>query len=145
MPGHWEDLIIGLDRSDIGTLVERSSRFTMLVHLPREVGYGLIPRTKNGTALAGYRAITMTNALKKTVTTLAAQLWQSLTWDRGKELSGHARFTIESGGASSLLILTAPGSAARTRARTGYCANTSPKALTCLAGVSKRFKPWLGF
>ena len=98
VPGHWEgDLIIGLDRSAIGTLVERSSRFTMLVHLPREVGYGLIPRTKNGPALAGYGAITMANALKKTVTTLPAQLWQSLTWDRGKELSDHARFTIETG------------------------------------------------
>lgn len=98
VPGHWEgDLIIGLDRSAIGTLVERSSRFTMLVHLPREVGYGLIPRTKNGPALAGYGAITMANALKKTVTALPAQLRQSLTWDRGKELSDHARFTIESG------------------------------------------------
>lgn len=39
----------------------------------------------------------MTNALKKTVTSLHTQLWQSLTWDRGKELSDHARFTIESG------------------------------------------------
>jgi len=98
VPGHWEgDLIIGLDRSAIGTLVERSSRFTMLVFLPREVGYGLVPRTKNGPALAGYGAITMANALKKTVTTLPAQLWQSLTWDRGKELSDHARFTVESG------------------------------------------------
>ena len=98
VPGHWEgDLIIGLDRSAIGTLVERSSRFTMLVHLPREVGYGLTPRTKNGPALAGYGAITMANALKKAVTSLPAQLWQSLTWDRGKELSDHARFTIESG------------------------------------------------
>lgn len=98
MPGHWEgDLIIGLDRSAIGTLVERSSRFTMLVHLPREVGYGLIPRTKNGPALAGYGATTMANALKKTVLTLPAELWQSLTWDRGKELYDHARFTIESG------------------------------------------------
>jgi IS30 family transposase len=98
VPGHWEgDLIIGLDRSAIGTLVERSSRFTMLVHLPREAGYGLTPRTKNGPALAGYGAITMANALKRTVTTLPAQLWQSLTWDRGKELSDHARFTIESG------------------------------------------------
>ena len=98
VPGHWEgDLIIGLDRSAIGTLVERSSRFTMLVHLPREVGYGLTPRTKNGPALAGYGAITMANALKKAVMSLPVQLWQSLTWDRGKELSDHARFTIESG------------------------------------------------
>ena len=98
VPGHWEgDLIIGPNRSAIGTLVERSSRFTMLVHLPREKGYGLTPRTKNGPALAGYGAITMANALKRTVTTLPGQLWQSLTWDRGKELSDHARFTIESG------------------------------------------------
>lgn len=98
VPGHWEgDLIIGLNRSAIGTLVERSSRFTMLVHLPREQGYGLVPRTKNGPALAGYGAVTMANALKKTVTDMPAQLWQSLTWDRGKELSDHARFTVESG------------------------------------------------
>jgi len=98
VPGHWEgDLIIGLDRSAIGTLVERSSRFTMLVHLPRETGYRLTPRTKNGPALAGYGAITMANALKRTVRKLPAHLWQSLTWDRGMELSDHARFTIESG------------------------------------------------
>jgi IS30 family transposase len=98
VPGHWEgDLIIGLNRSAIGTLVERSSRFTMLVHLPREAGYGLTPRTKNGPALAGYGAVTMANALKRTVSTLPTQLCQSLTWDRGKELSDHARFTVESG------------------------------------------------
>ncbi len=98
IPGHWEgDLIIGLDRSAIGTLVERTSRFTLLVHLPRETGYGLTPRTKNGPALAGYGAITMTNALTRAVTKLPARLWQSLTWDRGKELSDHAQFTIESG------------------------------------------------
>jgi IS30 family transposase len=97
-PGHWEgDLIIGLNRSAIGTLVERLSRFTMLIYLPREEGYGQNPRTKNGPALAGYGAVTMTDALKKTVTSLPTQLWQSLTWDRGKELSDHARFTIESG------------------------------------------------
>ena len=98
VPGHWEgDLIIGLNRSAIGTLVERSTRFTMLVHLPREEGYGIIPRTKNGPALAGYGAVTMANALKNTVTDLPAELWQSLTWDRGKELSDHVRFTVESG------------------------------------------------
>jgi IS30 family transposase len=98
VPGHWEgDLIIGLNRSAIGTLVERSSRFTMLVHLPREKGYGQIPRTKNGPALAGYGAVTMAKALKKVVTELPAGLCRSLTWDRGKELSEHARFTVESG------------------------------------------------
>ncbi|MDR0216140.1 MAG: IS30 family transposase [Comamonas sp.] len=98
VPGHWEgDLIIGLGRSAIGTLVERTSRLTMLVHLPREDGYGLTPRVKNGQPLAGYGAVTMANALRKTVTKLPAQLWKSLTWDRGKELSDHARFTAESG------------------------------------------------
>ena len=98
LPGHWEgDLIIGLNRSAIGTLVERTSRFTMLVHLPREEGYGVTPRVKNGPPLAGYGAVTMANALKRTVTNLPVELWRSLTWDRGKELSDHARFTIESG------------------------------------------------
>ncbi len=98
VPGHWEgDLIIGLQRSAIGTLVERTTRFTMLIHLPREVGYGEIARTKNGPALAGYGAVTMKNALVDTITTLPEQLRRSLTWDRGKELSAHAQFKVETG------------------------------------------------
>jgi IS30 family transposase len=98
IPGHWEgDLIIGLERSAIGTLVERTTRFTMLVHLPRQDGYGAIPRTKNGPPLAGYGAITMKNALAATITTLPGQLLRSLTWDRGKELSAHAEFKAETG------------------------------------------------
>jgi len=98
VPGHWEgDLIIGLQRSAIGTLVERTTRFTMLVHLPREEGYGVIPRTKNGPALAGYGAVSMKNALAAAITTLPAQLRRSLTWDRGKELSQHAAFKTETG------------------------------------------------
>jgi len=98
VPGHWEgDLIIGLQRSAIGTLVERTTRFTMLVRLPREDGWGVIPRTKNGPALAGYGAVTMKNALASTMTTLPEQLRRSLTWDRGKELSQHAAFKVETG------------------------------------------------
>ena len=98
VPGHWEgDLLIGLERSAIGTLVERTTRFTMLIHLPREDGYGTIPRTKNGPALAGYGAVTMKNALASTMTTLPEQLRRSLTWDRGKELAQHAAFKVETG------------------------------------------------
>ena len=98
VPGHWEgDLIIGLERSAIGTLVERTTRFTMLVHLPRAEGFGTVERTKNGPALAGYGAITMKDALAATMTTLPGQLLRSLTWDRGKELSAHAAFRVETG------------------------------------------------
>jgi len=98
VPGHWEgDLLIGLRRSAIGTLVERTSRFTMLIHLPREDGYGVVPRTKNGPALAGYGAVTMKDALASAMTVLPEQLRRSLTWDRGKELSQHAAFRVETG------------------------------------------------
>jgi IS30 family transposase len=69
----------------------------MLIHLPREDGYGVIPRTKNGPALAGYGAVTMKNALVSAITTLPGQLRRSLTWDRGKELSQHAQFKVETG------------------------------------------------
>jgi len=98
VPGHWEgDLLIGLERSAIGTLVERTTRFTMLVHLPREEGFGVVPRTKNGPALAGYGAVKMKDALAATMSTLPEQLRRSLTWDRGKELSQHAAFKVETG------------------------------------------------
>ncbi|WP_103535834.1 IS30 family transposase [Streptomyces sp. SM11] len=98
VPGHWEgDLIIGLERSAIGTVVERSTRFTMLVHLPREEGYRHKHTVKNGPALAGYGAITMKNALASTMSTLPKQLARSLTWDRGKEMSAHTQFKVETG------------------------------------------------
>ncbi|WP_181642322.1 IS30 family transposase [Nocardioides massiliensis] len=96
--GHWEgDLVIGLERSAIGTVVERTTRFTMLIHLPREEGYRHKQTPKNGPALAGYGAITMKNALANTMSTLPAQLARSLTWDRGKEMSAHAQFKVETG------------------------------------------------
>ena len=96
VPGHWEGkLLIGLERSAIGTVVERTTRFTMLVHLPREEGYQFRASIKNGPALAGYGAITMKNALADTMSTLPKQLARSVTWDRGKEVSAHALFTVE--------------------------------------------------
>ncbi|OIQ85802.1 integrase core domain protein [mine drainage metagenome] len=98
VPGHWEgDLLIGLERSAIGTVVERTTRFTMLVHLPREDGYRHKETPKNGPALAGYGALTMKNALTNTMSTLPTQLARSLTWDRGKEMSAHAQFKVETG------------------------------------------------
>ena len=98
VPGHWGgDLIIGLERSAIGTVVERTSRFTLLVHLPRLDGYGTTPRVKNGPALAGYGAVAMKEALEATMTTMPAELLRSLTWDRGKELAQHAQFKIDTG------------------------------------------------
>lgn len=98
IPGHWEgDLIIGLNRSGIGTLVERKTRYTMLLHLPRGEGYGLEPRTKNGPALAGYGADAVRDAIAATITTLPAELRRSLTWDRGKEMARHADLKIATG------------------------------------------------
>lgn len=98
VPGHWEgDLIIGTGRSAIGTLVERSSRSTILVHLPRLEGWGDTPYVKNGKSLGGYGAVAMNAALATSMTRLPEQLRKTLTWDRGKELSGHAQFALETG------------------------------------------------
>jgi IS30 family transposase len=98
IPGHWEgDLLIGLERSAIGTLVERTTRFTMLVHLPRADGYGATPYVKNGPALGGYGAEAMRAALTAQIGVLPEQLRRSLTWDRGKELAQHAQLRLETG------------------------------------------------
>ena len=98
VPGHWEgDLILGLDSSAIGTLVERTTRFTMLLHLPRMDGHGSEPRVKNGPALAGHGAEAVRDAIASTITSLPAQLRQSLTWDQGAEMSQHAQLKIDTG------------------------------------------------
>ena len=98
VPGHWEgDLIIGTSRSAIGTLIERSSRSTLLVHLPRLEGWGETSPVKNGPALGGYGAVAMNAALAASITTLPEQLRKTLTWDRGKELSGHVQLTLDTG------------------------------------------------
>jgi IS30 family transposase len=96
VPGHWEgDLILGLGSSAIGTLVERSSRFTMLLYLPPLGGHG--PRVKNGPALAGHGAEAVRDAIAATITTLPDQLRRSLTWDQGTEMAQHAQLRIETG------------------------------------------------
>ncbi len=81
MPGHWEgDLLMGKRQTAIGTLVERWSRYVMLFPLP------------DGNSAEAVRV-----ALGETVHQLPVHLWQSLTWDQGKETAQHAQFTIDTG------------------------------------------------
>jgi IS30 family transposase len=89
--------IIGADRSAIGTLVERTTRFTMLLHLPPMDDYGVVPQVKNGPALAGHGAEAVRDAIASTITTLPEQLRRTLTWDRDTELAQHAQLTIDTG------------------------------------------------
>ena len=77
VPGHWEgDLLAGSNHTHIATLVERQSRFVMLVRVPRSDSH------------------TVVRALTRTVRKLPEQLRQSLTWDRGKEMAAHKDFSI---------------------------------------------------
>jgi len=81
VPGHWEgDLLMGKRQTAIGTLVERWSRYVMLFALPD-----------------GHSADAVRVALAETVQQLPEHLWQSLTWDQGKEMAQHAQFTIDTG------------------------------------------------
>ena len=97
VPGHWEgDLILGLKSSAIGTLVERTSRFVMLLHLPPLDGRDG-PRVKNGPALTGHGAEAVRDAITTAIVTLPEQLRRSLTWDQGAEMAQHARLRIDSG------------------------------------------------
>jgi IS30 family transposase len=77
VPGHWEgDLLFGSKNSQIATLVERQTRYVMLVKV------------------AGKDTATVIDALIKNARKLPDQLYQSLTWDRGKEMADHKRFTL---------------------------------------------------
>ena len=81
VPGHWEgDLIMGKRQTALGTLVERWSRYVMLFPLPD-----------------GKNAESVRVALQATVQRLPEHLWQSLTWDQGKEMAQHAQFTVDTG------------------------------------------------
>jgi transposase, IS30 family len=98
VPGHWEgDMIIGLNSSSIGTLVERTTRFTMLLHLPPMSGHVRGAGTKNGPAMAGRGAKAVRDAIAKKIKRLPAQLRRSLTWDQGAELAQHAQLRIDTG------------------------------------------------
>ncbi len=97
VPGHWEgDLILGLNSSAIGTLVERTSRFTMLLHLPPLPGRDG-SKVKNGPALTGHGAAAVRDAITAAMSTMPEQLRRSLTWDQGAEMAQHARLRIDSG------------------------------------------------
>lgn len=98
VPGHWEgDLIIGLHKSAIGTLVERTTRFTMLLRLPPMEGHGIEPRVKNGPPLAGHGAEAVRDAIADQIMVLPEQLRRSLTWDQGAELAQHIQLRIDTG------------------------------------------------
>jgi IS30 family transposase len=98
VPGHWEgDLLVGAGRSALGTLVERMTRFTLLLHLPPMPGHGSVARVKNGPALAGRGATAVRDAIMHTMATLPEQLRQSLTWDQGAEMAQHVQLRIDTG------------------------------------------------
>ena len=81
MPGHWEgDLIIGTRGSAIGTLVERSTRFVLLLHLP-----------------SGHDAAAVADAMTAAMGSLPAQLRRSLAWDQGHEMAMHAKIAMDTG------------------------------------------------
>jgi IS30 family transposase len=81
VPGHWEgDLIMGRGFTSVGTLVERKTRYLMLVRLPK-----------------GHGAEAFRDALTKRIVTLPAQLRRSITWDQGPEMSEHVRFSVDTG------------------------------------------------
>ena len=81
VPGHWEgDLLMGTRDTAIATLVERQTRYCQLVALPE-----------------GTNAEPVCEALKASIITLPVQLRRSLTWDQGKEMAAHRRFSIETG------------------------------------------------
>jgi IS30 family transposase len=89
----WEgDLILGLESSAIGTPVERTSRFVLLLHLlPMSDDAG--PRGRNAPALAGHGAEAVRDAITGSITTLPDQLRRSLKWDQGSEMAEHAKLT----------------------------------------------------
>jgi len=97
VPGHWEgDLILGTGRSAIGTLVERSSRFTMLLHLPPMEAHNS-PEAGSSSTRTGAGAAAVRDAIAEVITTLPEQLRRSLTWDQGIEMAQHVQLRLDTG------------------------------------------------
>ena len=86
VPGHWEgDLIVGSNHTCIATLVERSTRFVMLLKIERPT------------------AEQVSNAMQRKIVKLPTELRRSVTWDQGHEMSKHREFTVDDRGARLLL------------------------------------------
>lgn len=142
VPGHWEgDLIIGLDKSAIGTLVERTSRYTMLLHLPRMEGFGEVPYVKNGPPLAGHGAQAVRDAITAQLGDLPEQLRRSLTWDQGGRWPSTSSSRSTPASRSTSAIHTHHGSVRATRTPTACCASTSPREPTYRDGPPRRLQP----
>ncbi len=95
-PGHWEgDLIIGLNSSAIGTLVERTTRFTILLHLPPMEGHGKTAPWHDALWLAGHGAEAVRKAIAMSIKELPSHLRRSLTWDQGAEMAQHQQLRLE--------------------------------------------------
>jgi len=92
----------------IGTLVERTSRFTLLLHLSPMPDRGPGARVKNGLALAGHGAEAVRDAIATKIATLPEQLRKSLTWDQGAELAQHVQLRIDTGLAIYFCDLRSP-------------------------------------
>ncbi|GAA2003158.1 hypothetical protein GCM10009799_32860 [Nocardiopsis rhodophaea] len=98
VPGHGKgDLIIVLKGSAIGTLVERTTRFTALLHLPRMERHGQAAPVKNRLLLAGHGAAAVRDAITAQIRGLPEHLLRSLTWDQRKEMAKHAQPRIDTG------------------------------------------------
>lgn len=98
VPGHWEgNLILSLKSSAIGTLVESTTRDTLLLHLPPMPGHGTAPRQRNGPALAGHGAEAVCAAITKAIQDLPEHLRKSLTWDQGAEIAQHEKLKSDTG------------------------------------------------
>lgn len=125
VPGHWEgDLIFGRRLTTVGTLVERSTRYLMLFALPN-----------------GHGAEAVRTAMAKKIRALPTELRRSLTWDQGKEMAEHAKFTIDPGIQVYFCDPKSLGHTAAMRTRTVCFVSTWLRTRTCRRWRSRNSTP----